>query len=282
MRALGDESRLVRGGLMGNILEIVGRQTLSQLDYVGSLNIQLWATLRGMRSALPLIGNRHRWRATVHQMLEIGVEALPMVALLAMCSGFILAMQGASELRRFGALHFVIDLVTVGFTRELGPLLTAIAVSGRSGSSFAAEIGTMKVTEEIDALKVMAFEPVEFVLAPKYLAALVAVPCLSIVSALFGILAGGLFMFFSTHLSLLLYFRDVLNSIVLRDVVAGMIKSLAFATIIAHVGCLEGLRVRGGPDAVGRSTTSAVVRSTFLVIVADVIFTTIFYFVGKT
>jgi phospholipid/cholesterol/gamma-HCH transport system permease protein len=127
----------------------------------------------------------------------------------------------------------------------------------------------------------MAFEPVEFVLAPKYLAALVAVPCLTIVSALFGILAGGLFMFFSTHLGLVLYFRYVLTSIALRDVVAGMIKSLAFATIITHVGCLEGLRVRGGPDAVGRSTTSAVVRSTFMVIVADAIFTTIFYFVGK-
>ncbi len=266
---------------MANLLEIAGRETLSQLDYVGSLNIQLWATFRGMRAALPLVGNRHRWHAVVRQMLEIGVDALPMVALMAMCSGFILAMQGASELRRFGALHYVIDLVAVGFTRELGPLLTAIAVSGRSGSAFAAEIGTMKVTEEIDALKVMAFEPVEFVLAPKYLAALLVVPCLSIVSGLFGILAGGLFMFFSTHLDLLLYFRYVLSSIELRDVIAGLIKSVAFATIITSVGCLEGLRVRGGPDAVGHSTTSAVVRSTFLVIVADAIFTTIFYFVGR-
>ena len=266
---------------MANVFEIAGRKTLNQLDYVGSLNIQLWATLRAMRKALPLIGNRHRWHAAVRQMLDIGVDALPMVALLSICSGFILAMQGASELRRFGALHFVIDLVAVGFTRELGPLLTAIAVSGRSGSAFAAEIGTMKVTEEIDALKVMAFEPVEFVLAPKFLAALVAVPCLSIVEGFFGILDGGLFMFFSTHLGLLLYFRYVLTSIVLRDVLAGMLKSLAFATIIAHVGCMEGLRVRGGPDAVGRSTTMAVVRTTYLVIVADAIFTTIYYFVGK-
>src|SRR3974390_1361592 len=267
---------------MANLLEITGRETLNQLDYVGSLNLQLWTTLRAMRQALPLVGNRYRWRAAVRQMLEIGVDALPMVALLAVCSGFILAMQGASELRRFGALHYVIDLVAVGFTRELGPLLTAIAVSGRSGSAFAAEIGTMRVTEEIDALKVMAFEPVEFVIAPKFLASLVAVPCLSIVSNLFGILAGGLFMFFSTRLSLPLYFHYVLSSIELRDVSAGLIKSLAFAVIIAQVGCLEGFRVRGGPEAVGRSTTAAVVRSTFLVIVADAIFTTIFYFVGKT
>src|ERR1700747_1788514 len=267
---------------MATVLEDVGKRTISELDYVGSLNIQLWATLRAMVKSLPFVGNRHRWQASVRQMMEIGVEALPMVSLMAICTGFILAMQGASELRRFGALHYVIDLVVVGFTRELGPLLTAVAVSGRSGSAFAAEIGTMKVTEEIDALKVMAFEPVEFVLAPKYLAALIAVPCLSIVANLFGILAGGLFMFFSTHLGLVLYFHYVLNSIVLRDLLAGLIKSVAFATIIAHVGCLEGLRVRGGPEAVGRSTTSAVVRSTFLVIVADAIFTTIFYFVGKT
>lgn len=267
---------------MANLLEFAGRETLGYLDYVGRLNIQLWASLRGMRAALPLVGNRHRWHAAVHQMLEIGVDALPMITLLAMCTGSILAMQGASELRRFGALHYVIDLVAVGFTRELGPLITAIAVSGRSGSAFAAEIGTMKVTEEIDALKVMAFDPVDFVLAPKFLAALLAVPCLSIVSNFFGILAGGLFMFFSTHLGLPLYFRYVLTSIELRDVLAGVIKSIAFATIIAQVGCLEGFRVRGGPGAVGRSTTTAVVRSTFLVIIADAVFTAIFYFVGKT
>lgn len=266
---------------MVNVFEITGKKTLSYVEYLGSLNIQLWATLRAMPVVLPLVGNRHRWRAAVYQMLDIGVTALPMVALLAMCSGFILAMQGAAELRRFGALHYVIDLVTVGFTRELGPLITAIAVSGRSGSAFAAEIGTMRVTEEIDALKVMAFEPVEFLLAPKYLAAMIAVPCLTVISNVFGILAGGVFMFFSTHLSLPLYFHYVLTSIELRDVVMGMIKSLAFATIIVQVGCLEGFRVRGGSDAVGHSATTAVVRSTFLVIVADAIFTAIFYSIGK-
>ena len=178
-------------------------------------------------------------------------------------------------------LHYVVDLVAVGFTRELGPLLTAIAVSGRSGSAFAAEIGTMKVTEELDSLRVMALEPVEFVLAPKYLAALISVPCLSIISNFFGILAGGLFMFFSTRLAPLLYVHYVFNSINLRDVITGLIKSVVFATIIAHVGCLEGFRVRGGPDSVGRSTTSAVVKSTFLVIVADAVFTAIFYFTVK-
>jgi phospholipid/cholesterol/gamma-HCH transport system permease protein len=265
---------------VATVLENVGKTTIEQLDYVGSLNIQLWSTLRAMKSALPLVGNRYRWQATVRQMLQIGYDALPMVSLMALCTGFILAMQGDSELRRFGAQHYVIDLVVMAFTRELGPLLTATAVSGRSGSAFAAEIGTMKVTEELDSLRVMALEPIEFVLAPKYLAALISVPCLSIICNSFGILAGGLFMFFSSRLSPLLYFRYVLESIALRDVITGLIKSVAFATIIAHVGALEGFRVRGGPDSVGRSTTSAVVKSTFLVILADAIFTTIFYFTG--
>ena len=158
---------------MANVLESVGERTIEHLDYVGSLNIQWWATLRAMGQALPFVGNRYRWQTTVRQMLEIGVDAMPMVSLMAICSGFILAMQGASELCRFGALHYVIELVAVGFTRELGPLLTAIAVSGRSGSAFAAEIGTMKVTEELDSLRVMALDPTEFVLAPRYLAALI-------------------------------------------------------------------------------------------------------------
>src|SRR5215813_12794446 len=222
---------------MANVLEDVGRKTIAHLDYVGSANIQWWATLRAIWNTLPFVGNRYRWQAAVRQMLEIGVDALPMVCLMAICTGFILAMQGASELRRFGALHYVIDLVAVGFTRELGPLLTAIAVSGRSGSAFAAEIGTMKVTEELDSLRVMALEPIEFVLAPKYLAALISVPCLSIISNSFGIIAGGLFMFFSTRLAPGLYFHYVMESIVLRDVITGLIKSVVFATIIAHVGC---------------------------------------------
>ena len=265
---------------MASIIERVGSKTLNQLEYVGGFNIQLWAGLRAIGTSLPILGNRYRWKESVNQMLQIGVSALPMVGLMAICSGFILALQGASELRRFGAMHYVIDLVAVGFTRELGPLLTAIAVSGRSGSAFAAEIGSMRVTEEIDALRVMAFEPIEFVLAPKYLAALIMVPCLSIASNVCGICAGGLFMFFSTHLAPSLYLQYVLSSIQLRDVVSGLIKSLAFATIIVHVGCLEGFRVQGGPDAVGRSTTAAVVKSTFLVIVADVLFTAIFYVMG--
>lgn len=262
------------------LIENVGKATLNLLDYVGGLTIQLWAGVRSLGTTLPIFGSRHRWKSSVGQMLQIGVDALPMVGLMSVCAGFILAMQGASELKRFGAIRYVIDLVSVGFTRDLGPLLTAIAISGRSGSAFSAEIGTMKVTEEIDALRVMAFDPIEFVLVPKFLAALIMLPCLSIFANVCGILAGWIFMFFSTHLGFGLYVRYALDSIDIHDVIGGLIKSVAFATIIVQVGCLEGFRVRGGPEAVGRSTTAAVVKATFLVIVADLIFTAIFYFTG--
>ena len=264
---------------MPALIEDVGRETLSLFDYMGALSVQMWITLR---ATLQIAGNRHRWKSSIRQMLQIGVDALPMIGLMSICVGFILALQGASELRRFGAIRYVIDLVAVGFTRELGPLLTALAVSGRSGSAFSAEIGTMMVTEEVDALRVMAFDPIEFVLAPKYVAALIAVPCLAILANVCGIFSGWIFMFFSTHLGFGLYLRYVLNSIRVRDVIVGLIKSLAFATIIVQVGCLEGFRVRGGPEAVGRSPTAAVVKSTFLVIVADVVFTAIFYAIGTS
>ena len=259
---------------------LIGESTLNGLGYVGSL-AALGARAAYYTLVAPFQGKPLRLQRAISQAVDVGVRALPILSLITFFIGLILALQAAYELRRFGAMSAVATAVAVSISRELGPLITAIVVIGRSGSAFAAEIGTMSVTEEIDALRVMAFEPVEFVLAPKYLAALIMVPCLTIASNVCGILAGGIFMFFSTHLSLGLYLHYVLTSIQLRDVISGLIKSLAFATIIVHVGCLEGFRVHGGPDAVGRSTTTAVVKSTFLVIVADVIFTAIFYFTGK-
>ena len=265
--------------MITSVLEYFGKATLRHLEYVGGLTLQARGSLASLGQTLPLVGNRNRWGSAVRQMLAVGVDAFPMVGIMALCTGFILAMQGASELHRFGATDLVIDLVSIGFTRELGPLLAAIAVSGRSGSAFSAEIGSMVVTEEIDVLRSMAIEPIEFLLAPKYLAMLIMLPCLTILSNACGILAGGLFMRFSTGMAFGVFLRDVAHAIVLRDVLSGLLKSLAFATIIVQVGCMEGFRVRGGPDAVGRSATDAVVKSTFLVILADAGFTAIFYMV---
>jgi phospholipid/cholesterol/gamma-HCH transport system permease protein len=262
------------------LLEQVGQAAIVQVEDAGALTMQFLSVLRKLPRVLPMVGARRRWRSTVAQMLAIGASALPMAGAMSLCTGFILALQSASELRRFGALQFVVDLVAIGFTRELGPLITALSVSGRSASAISAEIGTMVVTEEIDALRVMGLDPVEFTLAPKYLAALITLPCLTVLSTLCGILAGYLFLAFSADMSLRIYLQAVAQAILLRDIVFGMVKSLVFATIIVQVGCLEGLRVRGGPEAVGHSTTAAVVKSTFLVIVADLVGTAIFYLMG--
>ena len=263
-----------------NVLERIGSGTIHGLADVGALSLQFWAGMRASPSALPVVGKRGRWQTTIRQMSAIGVDALPMVGIVAGCAGFIFAMQSAAELRRFGALELVINIVAIGFTRELGPLLTAIVVSGRSGSAFSAEIGTMVVTSEIDALRTMAINPIELVLAPKYLAAMIVVPCLTIMSSVFAILAGGVFMRLSQNMSLAVYLRDAVSSIALHDVFTGIFKSLVFATIIVHVGCMEGFKVKGGPEAVGKSATSAVVKSTFLVIFADLFITATFFFMG--
>jgi energy-coupling factor transporter ATP-binding protein EcfA2 len=152
-------------------------------------------------------------------------------------------------------VHFVVDLVAITFTRELGALITAIAVSGRTASAISAEVGTMVVTEEIDALRVMGLDPVEFTLAPRYLGALITIPCLTVLSTLCGVLAGYLFLWSSIGMSLRVYVREVAESILLRDVWLTLIKSAIFATIIVHVGYMEGLQARGGPEAVGTATT---------------------------
>lgn len=262
------------------LLKRVGRSTINWTEDVGALTIQFLRVLHRMPRILPVVGRRRRWKATIHQMLFIGASALPMSGIMSLCTGFILALQSASELRRFGALEFVVDLVAVGFTRELGPLITAIAVSGRSASAIAAEIGTMVVTEEVDALRAMGLDPIEFTLAPKYLAALITVPCLTVLSTLCGIFAGYLFLAFSIDMTFRLYFQAVSEAILLRDIFLSLLKSLVFATIIVQIGCLEGLRVRGGPEAVGHSTTAAVVKSTFVVILADLMATAGFYMMG--
>jgi len=260
-----------------SILERIGSGAIHGLTDVGELSMQFWAGLRATPRVLPLVGKRGRWQTAIRQMAAIGVDALPMIGIVSGCAGFIFAMQSGAELRRFGAMQLVIDIVAIGFTRELGPLLTAIVVSGRSGSAFSAEIGTMVVTSEIDALRTMALDPIEFVLGPKYIAAMITVPCLTIMSNVFGILAGAVFMSLSANMTFSMYLRYAAHAIVLSDVFTGLVKSVAFATIIVHVGCMEGFKVRGGPDAVGRATTSAVVKSTFLVILADLFFTAIFY-----
>jgi phospholipid/cholesterol/gamma-HCH transport system permease protein len=260
-------------------IEEIGRSTLGGVEYVGALTVQFWQSLRGIKSINPFALHPLRWRHAIDEMVAAGVGAVPIVALTAFCTGLILAFQGGSELRKLGALELVVPLVAISITREAGPLITAITVSGRSGSAFSAEIGAMVITDEINVLKTMALDPVQVIISPKFLALLVVMPCLTVVADLAGILAGGWFVHSTIGTSLWLYIRAALDSLYIRDILSGLMKSIVFATLITQVGCLQGFRVKGSPEDVGRAATSAVVRAIFLVIVADLLFTALFYVV---
>jgi phospholipid/cholesterol/gamma-HCH transport system permease protein len=259
------------------LTETIGEATVNGLAYVGGL-AQLTGGAARAVFVEPFRGGKMRFAPAVHQAMAVGIEALPIVSLISFFIGTILALQGAYELRKFGALSQVANAVAVVMTRELGPLMTAIVVIGRSGSSFAAEIGTMKVNEEIDALETMALDPVHFLVAPKFLAMLLMMPCLTTWADFMGVLGGAFFGIGEAGFTLSTYIQATLDSLFLRDIMTGLIKSVMFALVITAVGCHEGFSTGLGSEQVGRSTTSAVVKSIFLVVLVDLVFTGIFYF----
>jgi phospholipid/cholesterol/gamma-HCH transport system permease protein len=228
----------------------------------------------------PFRGERVRARATVTQALRAGVGSLPLVALICFLVGMIMALQSAYQLRQLGAMDLVAGLVAVSMTRELAPLLTAIVVTGRFGSAIAAEIGTMRVTQEIDALQVMGLHPVSFLVVPRLVALVVTVPCLAVFADVVGILGGQAVAVSALGLGADRYVALTLDSMVLQDVYTGLVKAASFGAIIGLVGCHEGLKTSGGAEGVGRSTTTAVVRSIVLIIAADLFATALFYVRG--
>ena len=225
----------------------------------------------------PFRGKKLRWGAAFVQMVRIGVDSVPIVGIIAFSVGLIIAMQAAYQLKRFGAMIYVADLVSVSMCRELGPLITAIIIAGRSGSAIAAEIGTMKVSEELDALKTMALNPIGFLVAPRMLAMMIVVPCLTILADFVGIGGGFVLAVSSLKLSFVAYFNETVLALYAKDFITGLIKSLFFAIIIAQVGAYQGFNVQGGAEGVGKSTTTSVVVSIFLVIMADLLFTMLFF-----
>ena len=261
------------------IVSQLGSSTLDALSYLGSL-ASLGARAAYYILVAPFRGKPVRLQRAISQAMETGVRALPILSLITFFIGLIMALQAAYELRRFGAISAVATAVAVTMSRELGPLVTAIVVIGRSGSAFAAEIGTMKVSEEIDALETMAISPIRFLVAPKFLAMAVMLPCLTIWANVMGILGGSLFGVAQADFTLVRYIKASIDSLFLRDIVTGLIKSVMFGITIAAVGCFEGLSTGGGAEQVGRSTTRAVVMSIFLVVAVDLLFTTLFFFAG--
>jgi len=263
------------------ILSLSGTWILDLLADAGRLwQVAYGATKRAI--FVPLRGGRLRVSATTAQIVSAGNNSLWLVALISILIGMILALQSAYQLNQFGVSNLVANLVAVSMTRELGPLITAILVAGRVGSAITAELGTMKISQEIDALKVMGIDPMTLVVVPRMIGLLVAVPALTIFSGLLGILGGCVVGVSVLGLGATGYLSDSLGALVQQDVWGGVLKALVFGFIIGVVSCQQGLDTEGGADEVGRSTTRAVVRSIVLIIAADLFVTAFLYLRGLT
>ena len=219
------------------------------------------------------------WRLLVQQMVKTGVNSLPIASLTSFFIGVVLAFQSAYQMRRVGAEMYIPSLVSISMTREIGPVLTALVVAGRVGASIAAELGSMKVTEQIDALETLATNPVKYLVTPRFIALFVMLPLLTIYADCVGILGGYLVSTQKLGLTHALYVKMTFSPLVLKDIFTGLFKTLIFATIICIISCFEGMRVEGGAEGVGAATTRAVVMSFVLIIAADALSTVIFYFI---
>ncbi len=249
----------------------VSRDFVSLLTFLGDLLVALFQSFLNPRSV--------RWGDFYFYVKRAGQDGLPIVALLSFLLGMIIAFMSSLQLKQFGANLYVASLVSFGMVRELGPIITAIIFAGRSGSAFAAEIGTMMVNEEVDALVTMGFNPTRFLALPKVLAAMLVVPLLTLYADLFGILGGMTVGVLGFDLTVFTYATQTIKSIHVFDIVSSLFKTVVFAILIAGIGCQRGFCVRGGAEAVGKYTTSAVVAGLFLIIVADSLFAIIFYYI---
>jgi phospholipid/cholesterol/gamma-HCH transport system permease protein len=223
-------------------------------------------------------GKGHRKGATIIQGIQIGVDALGIIGLLSFILGLILGLQSAAQLRQFGANIFMADLLTISLVREMGPLITAILVAGRSGSAIASEIATMKVTEELVALRMMAINPIRYVVAPKFHAVTICMPVLVALSIFFGLTGGMIIAIGYLDLTATAFINECIKVLEVSDLVVGFSKSVFFAWVIVIIGSFYGFKVEGGAEGVGRATTGSVVASIFAVIILDALFS-LFYLV---
>jgi phospholipid/cholesterol/gamma-HCH transport system permease protein len=223
---------------------------------------------------------RFRINAVIQRFDLVGVRALGIIGLMSFLIGIVIGQQGAVQLQQFGAEIYTINLIGRITIRELGTLMTAIMVAGRSGSAFAAQLGTMKLTEEIDAMRTIGVSPIEALVIPRMLSAVVMMPLLSFYSMLITIIGGGIFCWISLDIPPLTYVQRLQEVVPMRDLWIGLIKAPVFGFIIGLVGCFQGMMVEGDSEQVGTRTTAAVVQAIFLVIVLDAVFAVFFSSVG--
>jgi len=254
------------------LAQALGHQLFELVRYGGGISILMGQTLFWI--PMPPM----RGRQTAEQMSKIGVDSLPIVAMISMFTGMVLAFQSAYQLQRFSAEMYIASLVAFSMMRELGPVLTALIVAGRVGAAITAEIGTMKVTEQIDALETLATNPVKYLVVPRFLALVIMVPLLTVFADMVGIVGGYIIGVGKLDISHAMYMKNTWAPLKYKDFYTGLVKSVCFAMIICIVSCYEGMKADGGAEGVGRATTSSVVISFILIIASDCLLTAMFYF----
>ncbi|MDD4092496.1 MAG: MlaE family lipid ABC transporter permease subunit [Smithellaceae bacterium] len=265
-----------REGLVSQIGQTswsIGRDFVNFITFIGDLLSALVYTLMHPSTL--------RGKDVLFYVQRAGVDGLPIVAMIGALMGLIMAFMSYLQFKQFGANIYVPTLVSFAMIKELGPIMTAILVAGRSGSAFAAEIGTMQVNEEVDALQTMGFDPVRFLAVPKVLAAVIVVPILTVYADVAGILGGLIIGVTTLDLTFKTYITQSIKTIQVFDVVTSLIKAAVFAGLISAIGCQRGFQVRAGAQDVGKFTTSAVVAAIFLIVVADSIFAVMLYYVKR-
>ena len=258
-------------GLLENIgrsVEGFFQQTLALLRFVGETAVAFAGCI--------IHPARFRWRPILYNIRTAGFDALPIIGLLSFLLGIVVAYQGADQLKKYGASIFVADLVGLSMLREFAPLMTAIIIAGRSGSAYAAQIGTMAVTEEIDAMRTVGIAPLELLVLPKVMALVIALPLLTLFADVLGVFGGMIMAKTQLGISFNEFLDRFVKAVSITSYLVGIGKAPVFAVIISMVGCFQGFRTRGGADSVGRQTTRSVVQSIFLVIVADALFSVAF------
>ncbi len=261
-----------------NFFTRIGRITREIVSDVYDLNAFLGELLLALAYCFRHPGSL-RLMDVFYYMKLVGLDALPILGLMSLGAGGVIAFLSALQLQLVGATLFVAALIAVAVVQELGPLLTAILVSGRSGSAFAAEIGTMMVKEEVDALIAMGFDPLRFLAVPKILAIVIVLPLLTLYSMFFCISGGFLVGVYLLDFTMYTYFNETMKNIAIFDLIASLIKSVVFAVIVAGIGCQRGFQVRGGAEAVGTKTTSAVVTSLFVIMFIECVFAIVLHYI---
>ncbi len=253
---------------LGRLSDGFFQMTRAEVAFLGEASVALWAALW-----MPW---KVRWSDVWSTVTKAGTSALPIVCLIGFLMGLIMAFQSAIPMRQFGADLFAINIVALATLRELGPIMTAVVLAGRSGSAFAAEIGTMKINEEINALSTMGLDPVRFLAVPRMIAGIAVTPVLTIYANLLGVL-GGLFVMMAMGFSWAALVNQLASAVSYKDLLSGLIKAFFFGAVVSGVGCMRGLQTKNGAAAVGDSTTSSVVTSIFLIVVLDALFAVVFY-----